>query len=134
MERNIALDDESCCLCGASLEDMHHLFLQCNSSQLIWAKVAQWVNLNIPVWSLMDSMWAWIDGVPIQDNKRLIMMVIVYSTLWSIWRLRNSYTFRDQKFRKCHVMDNIVVNGFNWLFARFKKKKHVTGRFGYNLL
>ncbi|XP_071728870.1 uncharacterized protein [Rutidosis leptorrhynchoides] len=119
----MALEDDCCSLCNLHAENETHLFLHCDTSKEIWLAISQWINLTLPNWSSFNDLWAWIDGVPIIRNQRLIVTTIVFSSLWSIWRLRNSINFKDKSFRKCHVVDNIKVNGFNWLFSRFHKKR-----------
>ncbi|XP_071713517.1 uncharacterized protein [Rutidosis leptorrhynchoides] len=120
--RGIVLEEAGCCLCDESFEDENHLFLHCATSQQIWSKISQWSNISLPSWSSLANLWAWIDGVPIPQNRRLITSIIIYATLWNIWRLRNSVIFDDKSFRKCHVIDSIVTTSFNWIFARVRKK------------
>ncbi|XP_071709230.1 uncharacterized protein [Rutidosis leptorrhynchoides] len=119
--RGIEIENSGCCLCEETFEDENHIFLHCDTSHQIWSKVAQWTNISLPSWSSLANLWAWIDSVPIRKNRRLIVTIIIYATLWNIWRLRNSIIFEDTKFRKSHVIDSIVVSSFNWIYARFSK-------------
>ncbi|XP_071718675.1 uncharacterized protein [Rutidosis leptorrhynchoides] len=123
LTKGMEFENDNCCVCDNGLEDDLHAFANCVNSKLIWLKVASWINLDIPSWNSLDGLWSWVDGVPIIGNHKTIVTAIIYSTLWNIWRLRNSTTFKDSKFRKCHVLDSIVVDSFNWLYARFKKSR-----------
>ncbi|XP_071709175.1 uncharacterized protein [Rutidosis leptorrhynchoides] len=120
--RGIDIDDSGCCFCDETFEDAYHLFLHCDTSKQIWSKISLWSNLSLPSWPSMANLWAWIDGVPILHNKRLITSIVIFATLWSIWRLRNCTIFKDKSFRKCHVIDSIVVTSYNWISARAHKK------------
>ncbi|XP_071727034.1 uncharacterized protein [Rutidosis leptorrhynchoides] len=123
LAKGMEFENDNCCVCDNGLEDDLHAFANCVNSKLIWLKVASWINLDIPSWNSLDGLRSWVDGVPIIGNHKTIVTAIIYSTLWNIWRLRNSSTFKDSKFRKCHVLDSIVVDSFNWLYARFKKSR-----------
>ncbi|XP_071709026.1 uncharacterized protein [Rutidosis leptorrhynchoides] len=119
--KGLELDDGICCVCSNDFEDDLHLFTNCATSMDIWSALAAWFNLDIPTWNSLDGIWNWVDGVPINGKQRMIIRVIILATLWNIWRLRNSIIFKDSKFRKCHVVDSIIVDSFNWLYARYKK-------------
>ena len=89
----------------------------------VWVKIAQWTDLSFPQWPNIEDFWLWIADSQLNGKQRIIIEVIVLSTLWSIWRYRNSVIFQDSRFRKCHIIDSIVVNSFDWLFSRFKKSR-----------
>ncbi|XP_071708675.1 uncharacterized protein [Rutidosis leptorrhynchoides] len=123
LERGIACNNTMCGIFGVDSEDEVHLFLNYQTSKSIWCFIARWTNLNTPSWSSIEGIWTWVDGVPISNLRRIILRFIVISTLWTIWRLRNSIIFKDNNFRKCHVLNNIKVTSFNCLFSRFHKSR-----------
>ncbi|XP_071714534.1 uncharacterized protein [Rutidosis leptorrhynchoides] len=106
------LSNSACALCDLHADTDHHIFVTCNISRQIWVYIGSWVNMHIPCWASMEELWTWFDGLQIQGKKRLVLRSIWYSTLWNMWRLRNSYTFNDAAFRKSHVLDNIIVSSF----------------------
>ena len=89
----------------------------------VWVKIAQWTDLSFPQWLNIEDLWSWIADSQLNGKQRIIIEVIALSTLWSIWRYRNNVIFQDLRFRKCHIIDSIVVNSFDWLSSRFKKSK-----------
>ncbi|XP_071737968.1 uncharacterized protein [Rutidosis leptorrhynchoides] len=123
LEKGLDFDNGSCSMCSNGLEDDLHIFATCDLAKLIWRRVGLWINFDIPSWSSLDGIWSWVDGVPINEKQRIIVRVIIVSSLWNIWRLRKSIVFQDSKFRKSHVFDSIIASSFNWLYARFKKSR-----------
>ncbi|XP_071727819.1 uncharacterized protein [Rutidosis leptorrhynchoides] len=119
--RDIKLENTVCSLCDQHDEDEVHLFIGCGTTVQIWDKIRLWTSLQIPHWIIIEDIWLWVDGIPITGMQRIILRVIITSALWNIWRLRNSYVFKDPKFKKVHVFDSIVVSDFNWLYSRFHK-------------
>ncbi|XP_071739506.1 uncharacterized protein [Rutidosis leptorrhynchoides] len=119
--RGINLESTVCSLSDRHDEDEVHLFCDCDTNMQIWDKIRQWTNLQIPHWLIIDDIWLWVDGIPITSRQRTIIRVIVIATLLNIWRLHNSYVFKDSKFKKSHVFDSKVVLAFNWLYSRFCK-------------
>ncbi|XP_071728785.1 uncharacterized protein [Rutidosis leptorrhynchoides] len=121
--KGISLPNLSCVWCDAHHETEFHVFVDCEISRQVWAKIGLWVNINIPTWQTMDEMLQWLDNSPLHEKKRLVVFSILFSPLWNIWRLRNCYIFEDPSFRIVHVLDNIIVTSFFWLFSRYKKTR-----------
>ncbi|XP_071708765.1 uncharacterized protein [Rutidosis leptorrhynchoides] len=121
LAKGMEFDNGFCCVWANGLEDDLHLIKKYDTGMEIWSKVATWINLDIPECNSMDGLWSWVDGVLINGKQRTIVRVVIFSTLWNVWQLRNNITFKGSKFRKCHVFDSIVIDSFNWLYARFKK-------------
>ncbi|XP_071693892.1 uncharacterized protein [Rutidosis leptorrhynchoides] len=119
--RGLVFDTSCCGFCEVSEESHSHLFVRCDSTYQIWCRVDRWLGITFPIWNSIDEIWARIDSNFASGNKRLLIMVIVYSTLWNVWRLRNCIIFKDHSFKKSHVFDNIVLASFNWLYARYHK-------------
>ncbi|XP_071704768.1 uncharacterized protein [Rutidosis leptorrhynchoides] len=119
--KDLSFDNSCCALCDVSEESHSHLFVRCDTSYQLWCKVGSWLDISIPIWNSVDDVWIWINSFSHNRNKKLIISVIAYSTIWNIWKLRNDIIFKEHKFRKSHVFDAIVVTGFNWLYARYHK-------------
>ncbi|XP_071699921.1 uncharacterized protein [Rutidosis leptorrhynchoides] len=116
--------DISCCvLCDVSEESHNHLFVRCDTSYQIWCKVSRWIDIPIPLWNAVEEIWPWIDTFANQGSKKIIISIIVYSTLWNIWNLRNGIIFKENKVRKSQVFDSIVASSFYWLYSRYHKTK-----------
>ena len=122
-DRDIDVPDILCPMCNQVQEDASHIFMHCEVASQVWVKIAQWTGLSFPQWLNIEDFWSWIAVAHLNGKQRIIIEVIILSTLWSIWRYRNSVIFQDSKFRKCHIIDNIVVNSFDWLSSRFKKSR-----------
>ncbi|XP_071708944.1 uncharacterized protein [Rutidosis leptorrhynchoides] len=118
--RGIEMESTTCCFCEQHDEDEVHIFCDCTIAMQIWDKISQWTNVQIPHWLTINDIWLWVDGIPINFWQRIILRVIITASLWNIWRLRNSFIFKDSKFKKSHVFDSIVVSAFNWLYSRLR--------------
>ncbi|PWA76249.1 RNA-directed DNA polymerase, eukaryota [Artemisia annua] len=122
-DRDIDVPNILCSMCNEVQGDASHIFLHCEVSSQVWVKIAQWTDLSFPQWLNIEDFWSWIADSQLNGKQRIIIEVIALSTLWSIWRYRNSVIFQDSRFRKYHIIDSFVVNFFDWLSSRFKKYK-----------
>ncbi|XP_071700166.1 uncharacterized protein [Rutidosis leptorrhynchoides] len=111
--RDIFVDRNTCALCDVSEESRNHLFIRCDTGYQIWCKVGIWLDVSIPILDSVEELWSWINSLPQNGNKRFIVKVVAISTLWHIWRLRNSIIFNDHNIRKSYVFDYIVLSAFN---------------------
>ena len=100
MRRNFNLSDISCPLCHSGvLETTLHLFFQCQYSQNIWAKVTHLVHgsVLVPAGSVQEI---WRRSSNLFRRSKILTrkwQCLFSSTVWSIWRLRNSTVFEGKK-------------------------------------
>ncbi|PWA56342.1 RNA-directed DNA polymerase, eukaryota [Artemisia annua] len=75
--------------------------------------------LNMPASDNISSMLSWLESIDV--HRRRILEVIVYATVWCIWRFRNGVVFKDSNMKKSLIFESIVINSFQWFSSRYKK-------------
>ncbi|XP_071686998.1 uncharacterized protein [Rutidosis leptorrhynchoides] len=121
--KGIELPHGNCIWCVSHEETASHVFCACDISRQIWCNIGSWINIFIPTWNSLDDFWIWFDSIQLNGKRLMVVRSIIFSTLWNIWRLRNSYIFNDKNFRIANVLDNIIVSSFFLLFSRYKKAR-----------
>ncbi|XP_071726756.1 uncharacterized protein [Rutidosis leptorrhynchoides] len=121
VRRDVILQNNKCSWCDQFEETENHIFVSCDISKQVWSNVGVWLGTPVSSWNSMKDFWSWIDSNLLQGKKKMIVQCICFSALWNLWHLRISYIFNDTSFRIHHVMDNIIVTAFFWIFSRYKK-------------
>ncbi|KAK1424743.1 hypothetical protein QVD17_20081 [Tagetes erecta] len=111
----------SCSLCAREPEDIDHLFIRCPTAEEIWRRVSWWANINLyQAKSVGDLML-------IQQNNRLTKMqlksttLIIYTTIWLLWKNRNSWIFEKRRFSVINMLEKIKTQAFVWVKNRGAK-------------
>ncbi|XP_071714197.1 uncharacterized protein [Rutidosis leptorrhynchoides] len=132
LAKGLDFDNGACSMCSNCLEDDLHIFVSCDTTKLLWRQVGRWI-MDIPLWSSIDGIWSWVDGVPISDKKRITVRAIIISTLWYIWRLRNSIVFKDSKFKNGMYLIALLLLTLIGCMQGLKRVESI-GRCGYKTL
>lgn len=101
------LDENSCTLCGAMVENRDHLFFQCSLGMQIWELVMGFVQeVNPPYrWQdIIDWMIAWKGSESIRRMKRAAVAACIYH----IWWARNLKIFQDKKLLVEEILHLII--------------------------
>ncbi|PWA44556.1 hypothetical protein CTI12_AA525350 [Artemisia annua] len=101
-----------------SIEDVQHVFFKCDVAVEVWKKVASWLDLQIPAIDDISMLLDWAEASISDAKKRKVVGAIIYTTIWMLWRFRNSIVFKDPKMKKSHIYDNIVIHSFDWCMNR----------------
>lgn len=64
---------------------------------------------------------SWIDDSNLHSLKKRSLKVVVISTCWTIWRIRNSVVFVENPLKKNYIFGSIVLSSFSWLHNRASK-------------
>ncbi|XP_071719506.1 uncharacterized protein [Rutidosis leptorrhynchoides] len=112
-----------CSSCNQHVEDMPHIFFECDTAVQVWQCIAGWLGFDLPRWQDMVAFWQWVLNCSQDNKKKMVIQSICFSTLWALWRFRNAVIFDPAKFRKCYVVDSIIFSTFDWLSNRYKKAK-----------
>nr|KAJ0207903.1 hypothetical protein LSAT_V11C500236740 [Lactuca sativa] len=75
-----------------------------------------WCNISFPDFASIKEWLSWVDDQ--RGRRRHRLEVIVITTLWMLWRFRNSVTFDGDKIKKSSLFDNVVLLSFSWLKNR----------------
>ncbi|GJR04729.1 retrovirus-related pol polyprotein from transposon TNT 1-94 [Tanacetum coccineum] len=98
MERGIDIPLILCSICNSHQEDFDHLFLHCEVASQIWHKIRIWLDNSFPTCSRVSDIWKNLDAQQQTKKAKIIMEVIILSTVWAIWRFQNNMIFNNSKF------------------------------------
>ncbi|XP_076892373.1 uncharacterized protein LOC143544101 [Bidens hawaiensis] len=119
--RNIHLESTRCPLCGDYDETSDHLFVSCQSSQVIWQVIAQWCKVpTLYAFSIKDLLdfHLTIQGT---EKRRKVIHAMVLITIWSIWKLRNDRVFNQAETLHSKTIEEIKSLGYLWVRCRSKE-------------
>ncbi|KAL4565924.1 hypothetical protein LXL04_030030 [Taraxacum kok-saghyz] len=68
-----------------------------------------------------DNVIQWLDEVKVTKDKKTIIEVIVCTTMWAIWRLRNDIVHKVRLLRKDMLFDFVQEFSFCWCSSRQSK-------------
>ncbi|XP_071718424.1 uncharacterized protein [Rutidosis leptorrhynchoides] len=119
--RDVKIDNVLCPSCSTHAEDFTHIFFECNIASQVWTYIATWTQVDIPICNTFEDLLKWIPTTHKNLKAATSMEVICFATMWNIWRFRNGNIFEPNKFKKCQIIDSIVLSSFDWLSSRYKK-------------
>ena len=118
-DKDIDIRSVLCPICTNELESSDHVFFKCDTAVQLWRRVSRWCELNMPASDNISLMLSWLESIDV--HRRRILEVIVYATMWCIWRFRNGVVFKDSNMKKSLIFESIVINSFQWFSSRCKK-------------
>ncbi|XP_071739395.1 uncharacterized protein [Rutidosis leptorrhynchoides] len=121
LDKGIVVPNLLCSSCSSHIEDLPHVFFDCEITVSVWSYIASWIDMTLPVWNSVEELWQWIMSSSQQPVKVIILEAICYATIWTLWRFRNGRIFDPSKFKKCFILDTIVLSSFDWISSRYKK-------------
>ncbi|GKD39945.1 RNA-directed DNA polymerase, eukaryota [Tanacetum coccineum] len=122
MEREIDIPSILCSICEfRNKRCVERIFLHCEVASQIWHRIGIWLDYTFPTFSRDSDILEILDAQQQTRKDKIIMEVIILSTVWVIWRFRNNVIFNNSKFRRSNIFDNIVVSSFDFLSSRYKK-------------
>ena len=102
------LDSIVCPVCDHGGETIDHLLFKCELAETLFfpntASIKEWLTL------VDTQRWS-----KVRKNR---MEVIIFATMWMIWRFRNTTVFEGDKIKKNSLFDSIVLYSFSWLKNR----------------
>ncbi|GJR51855.1 RNA-directed DNA polymerase, eukaryota, reverse transcriptase zinc-binding domain protein [Tanacetum coccineum] len=97
-----------CPICEDDVETVNHIFLSCDMAKDLWALLARWRELDIPICANISKWFAWLDSLHVTNKVRLILEGVGGTLLWSIWSFRNRSIFYSPPPKKAMLWDSIV--------------------------
>ncbi|GJQ96540.1 hypothetical protein Tco_0007679 [Tanacetum coccineum] len=107
-----------CSICLEDLETVNHSFFNCGLAKDMWASLAKWWELDIPVCDNIAEWFVWLDSLRIPLKVLLILEGVGGTLMWSIWNFRNSLIFSSCPPKKTVLWDSIVSQSFLWISSR----------------
>ncbi|GJR18741.1 RNA-directed DNA polymerase, eukaryota, reverse transcriptase zinc-binding domain protein [Tanacetum coccineum] len=118
---DIDVDSTLCSICGEDVETVNHIFFSCEMAKDLWALLAKWWSLDIPICSNFSEWSSWLDSLHLSSKKKLFLDGVGGTLLWSIWNFRNRLLFTVPPPKKAVLWDNIVSQSFLWISSRNPK-------------
>ncbi|GJS94794.1 RNA-directed DNA polymerase, eukaryota, reverse transcriptase zinc-binding domain protein [Tanacetum coccineum] len=94
------------------------IFFECDIALEVWRLVRIWCDITSPTFTSLEHWKNWDSLWQASKEKKHRFFVIFVSSLWSLWRFRNSVTFCSHQMRKSDIFDNIQSCSFSWLYHR----------------
>ncbi|GKA00535.1 RNA-directed DNA polymerase, eukaryota, reverse transcriptase zinc-binding domain protein [Tanacetum coccineum] len=117
----IDVDSTLCSICGEDVKTVNHIFFSCEMAKDLWALLAKWWSLDIPICSNFSEWSSWLDSLHLSSKKKLFLDGVSGTLLWSIWNFRNRLLFTVPPPKKTVLWDNIVSQSFLWISSRNPK-------------
>jgi len=110
-----------CVFCNDADESTNHLFLHCDVSWKIWAKVQSLIDGNFIMTSNLFSNWRCWDGLA-SNRKKLKngMQIIWHTTIWVIWKFRNNIIFNNGSIEVEEAVKETILLFWRWSLAGLK--------------
>nr|GEX35334.1 putative ribonuclease H-like domain-containing protein [Tanacetum cinerariifolium] len=94
-KRGLDIPSIMCLIWSNCVESNDHIFYSCEVAASIWRIVDVWCDMHFPN-MLSPSAWiSWLDTLRTLNDYRNRIQVIVTTTLWTIWKYRNSVTINS---------------------------------------
>ncbi|KAK1428158.1 hypothetical protein QVD17_16986 [Tagetes erecta] len=118
IQRGVPNLSPTCSLCSLEIEDTNHLFLNCVLAKEVWNKLSWWVSYDFSqVVSVKDLTIPFNNpSIPISHQK--VLTLIVYSTLWFLWKSRNKWIFERKRASADSIIEDIKSHAFLWATNR----------------
>ncbi|GKB94866.1 RNA-directed DNA polymerase, eukaryota, reverse transcriptase zinc-binding domain protein [Tanacetum coccineum] len=71
--RGIEVDSLLCPTRYLDVETVNHIFFNCEMAKDLWALLAKWWELDIPICANISEWYSWLDGVRVASKSRLIL-------------------------------------------------------------
>ncbi|GKC38107.1 RNA-directed DNA polymerase, eukaryota, reverse transcriptase zinc-binding domain protein, partial [Tanacetum coccineum] len=121
--KGIDIDSTLCSICGEDVETVNHIFFSCETAKDLWALLARWWSLDIPICSNFLDWSTWLDSLHLSSKEKLFLEGVGGALLWTIWNFRNRLIFSVPPPKKAVLWDIIVTQSFLWISSRNPKLK-----------
>ncbi|VVB10332.1 unnamed protein product [Arabis nemorensis] len=104
----------ACVLCSNGIESHDHLFFGCSYSLEIWQDLASRIWQNPPLDLMAASTWILQPRQPTRSAATIIIKLILQSTIYLIWKERNSRIFTTTSTPSTSVkasIDRMICHG-----------------------
>lgn len=82
------VNDQQCLLCNAQTEQIQHLFFECTYSKACLTGIKEWLGWKSNA-QCLEKLTKQISKIKQRSVKKKIFAVVLSSTVYNIWRVRN---------------------------------------------
>nr|GEW78733.1 RNA-directed DNA polymerase, eukaryota [Tanacetum cinerariifolium] len=104
--------------CPIWIEDVSHLFFQCDMARGISDLLCRWWNISQSSARSYGEWCVWFASLRLGSRLKSILEGVFSVAWWCIWKFRNQLLFSSQSPRKNVIFDDIVMLSFTWSHAR----------------
>lgn len=102
------IDSIMCLVCQSQVESIFHIFLLCPCLRIIWLRIANWWNVDLPNEASIMAYISYADSIGGATVVRKAFDAVVTTTFWCLWRFRNSLLFGTVRPKLLEIFDDIV--------------------------
>ncbi|GKB49550.1 RNA-directed DNA polymerase, eukaryota, reverse transcriptase zinc-binding domain protein [Tanacetum coccineum] len=121
--RGIDVNSILCPICQMDIETINHIFFSCDMALDLWAKLARWWDLDIPICANIFEWLDWIGTSQLLNKVKDYLEGVGGTLMWSIWSFRNRLIFSNTPPIKAVLWDFIVSQSYLWISSRNPKSK-----------
>lgn len=88
-----------CCALNPLIETANHLFLQSETTTVIWSKLALLLGMNCNTTTISQFFSSWWIVANVKNLKQWLVLITLAVGLWQLWKGRNCAKYED------HVME-----------------------------
>jgi hypothetical protein len=109
-----------CVGCVGKVESSIHLFLHCPCAMMVWIEIFKWIGVEIVIPPSLIILFDVLKGSARNAKIRKGFVLIWHTTLWSLWKARNTSIFADGSFIPLEIVEKIKVLSWKWSLIRLK--------------
>ncbi|GJS24023.1 RNA-directed DNA polymerase, eukaryota, reverse transcriptase zinc-binding domain protein [Tanacetum coccineum] len=95
--RGIEVDYILCPSCLEDIETVNHSFFNCGLAKDLWALLAKWWELDIPICGSIVEWYDWLDSLYVSSKVRLLLEGMRGTLMWTIcYNCWKDYADRDE--------------------------------------
>ena len=119
--KGIDVGSTLCPICQADVETVNHVFFSCDMALDLWAMLAWWWELDIPVCANIMEWFEWLGSLQVSNKVKSIIEGVGRTLMWSIWSFRNRLIFSNTPPKKVVFWESIVSQSYLWISYRNPK-------------
>ena len=121
--RGVDVNSYRCNLCKHGIDDISHLFVNCELAKELMVKINNWLQLSIPEMEVIN-MIDWCKQLNCTSYSRTIMEAIIYIGWWHVWKERNNVLHTGNHDNLINIFNSIVTLSFLWISSRDRKHSY----------
>ncbi|GJT91055.1 RNA-directed DNA polymerase, eukaryota, reverse transcriptase zinc-binding domain protein [Tanacetum coccineum] len=110
--KGIDIGSVLCPTCQGDVETVNHAFFNCVLAKDLWTLMANWWELDIPIFANIFEWYAWLDSLHFSSVMRMFIEGVGGILLWSIWSFRNRMLFSSSPSKKALIWDSFISQSF----------------------
>ncbi|RAL42508.1 hypothetical protein DM860_011126 [Cuscuta australis] len=120
----VEMENRNCTLCHMEMETTEHLFFSCHISAQIWNGIKSWLNIDASLSTLIRAI-KWLRRQHTVHSNRKICRVGTFSTIYHIWKLRNSVYFEHIEVDIQQVIQQVKLSVYKVMYKLFPSNPRI---------